>query len=157
MEAAPARAPSTGFWRDRQTWWRASKNTMNCLIGCSIGDFGMLIFLQVYYPETPAMVMMGLAMATGLVTSVLFEAAILKTTEGFAWKQAFQVAFSMSFISMLGMELAANTTDFLLTGGTTSPSEPWYWWALGISLVVGFLAPLPYNYYQFKKHGKACH
>ena len=157
MGTAPAPAAGSGFWRDRDTWWRASGNTLNCLIGCSIGDFGMLIYLQIHYPEMSVMWVMALAMTAGLITSVLFEATILKTREGFAWNNAFKVAFSMSFISMLGMELAANTTDFLLTGGTTSPSEPWYWGALAISLVVGFLAPLPYNYFKLRKHGKACH
>ena len=82
---------------------------------------------------------------------------LLRRSEGFDWGKAFQVALGMSFISMLGMELAANTTDFLLTGGTVPTSDPWYWGALAISLVVGFLAPLPYNYYQLKKHGKLCH
>jgi len=157
MAAPPAPAASSAFWRDRGTWWRASKNTLNCLIGCSVGDFGMLFYLQFYHPDMPLMWVMALAMTAGLITSVLFEAAILKTTEGFAWPDAFKVAFSMSFISMLGMELAANTTDVLLTGGTASPSEPWFWVALAISLGVGFLAPLPYNYFKLRKHGKACH
>jgi hypothetical protein len=157
MGTAPKTAQPGGFWRDRETWWRASKNTLNCLIGCSIGDFGMLIYLQIYHPDMPVMWVMALAMTAGLITSVLFEATILKTTEGFAWPEAFKLAFSMSFISMLGMELAANTTDLWLTGGTTSPAEPWFWVALAISLVVGFLAPLPYNYFKLRKHGKACH
>lgn len=150
-------APDHSFWRSPKTWRNASKNTLTCLIGCSIGDFGMLIFLQLYYPSTPVMLGMALAMTTGLTTSVLLEAAILKAKEGFAWRRAFEVAFSMSFISMLAMETAENATDYLLTGGTVHPREPWFWGALGISLVVGFLAPLPYNYYQLKKHGKACH
>lgn len=37
------------------------------------------------------------------------------------------------------------------------PSSPHYWTALGISLVAGFLAPLPCNYWRFERHGKACH
>jgi len=147
----------TSFWRDAATWGRAGRNTLNCLIGCAIGDFAMLIFLQTYYPQMSIMLVMVLAMAAGLVTSILFEASILRWKERFDWGQAFRVAVSMSFISMLGMELAANTTDYLVTGGTTSPSEPWYWGALALALVVGFLAPLPYNYYKLKKHGKACH
>jgi hypothetical protein len=66
-------------------------------------------------------------------------------------------AFSMSFLSMLAMELAANVTDYLLTGGKVAMHQPFYWTALGISLIAGFLAPLPYNYRQFKLHGKTCH
>lgn len=154
---APVAGSAPGFWREPDTWWRASKNTMNCLFGCSIGDFGMLIYLQIYHPEMSVMSVMALAMTAGLVTSVLFEATILKAKEGFAWGEAFKMAFSMSFISMIGMELAANTTDLWLTGGTTSPTEAWFWVALGISLVAGFLAPLPYNYFKLRKHGRSCH
>ena len=63
----------------------------------------------------------------------------------------------MSFISMIGMEVNENITDYFLTGGKVQLSDPWYWGALGISLMAGLIAPLPYNYYKFKKHGKSCH
>lgn len=149
--------PGEGFWTKVDVWKSASHNTLNCVIGCFIGDFGMLIFLQGYHPSTPIWLQMGLAMAAGLVTSIIFESILLKVKEGFVWRQAVRTAFAMSFISMLGMELAGNTTDYLLTGGTVPLTDSWYWVALGISLVVGFLAPLPYNYYKLAKHGKACH
>ena len=29
--------------------------------------------------------------------------------------------------------------------------------ALALSVTAGFLAPLPYNYWQFKRHGRSCH
>lgn len=119
--AAPPRA---GLRRDPVAWKKAAKNTLNCLIGCSIGDFGTIIIVQTYYPATPIWLMM---------------------------------AFSMSFLSMLGMELVANFTDLTLTGGKVPVSGPFYWLALAISLLAGFLAPLPYNYYKLKKLGKACH
>ena len=38
---------STISWRDGATWRRASYNTMWCLIGCSIGDLGTILFFQV--------------------------------------------------------------------------------------------------------------
>lgn len=100
---------------------------------------------------------MPLAMVAGLVTSVLFESAMLRWREGFAWRAAFITAFSMSFLSMLAMEAAANATDFMLTGGRVALSDPFYWKALAISVAAGFLAPLPYNYWRFKRHGQACH
>jgi hypothetical protein len=145
------------FWKDSEAWKRASQNTLNCLIGCSIGDFGMIIFLQSFYPETPLWSMMVLAMTMGLITSILFESTILKIKEHFEWREAFNMAFSMSFISMLGMEFTENLTDYFLTGGTVPLNNVWYWVALAISLVAGFIAPLPYNYYKFRKHGKSCH
>lgn len=145
------------FWRDRAAWIKASRNTLNCLIGCSIGDFGVIIYMQAQHPHAPMMLTMGLAMAAGLVTSILFESAMLRFKEGFGWKNAFTMAFSMSFLSMLGMEFAANLTNYVLTGGNVAMHHPFYWTALGVSLVAGFLAPLPYNYWKFKKHGQACH
>jgi hypothetical protein len=151
------RATSLRFWLDRTVWRIASRNTLNCLIGCMIGDLGMIIFLQAFYPQTPMWLTMGLAMAAGLVTSILFESCLLHYRERFAWGAAFKMAFSMSFLSMLGMELAANATDFMLTGGRIPLSDPFYWKALAISVGAGFLTPLPYNYWKFKKRGKACH
>jgi hypothetical protein len=150
-------AATMRFWSDREVWRIASRNTLNCLIGCMIGDLGMIIFLQAFYPQTPMWLTMGLAMAAGLVTSILFESSLLRYRERFAWGAALRMAFSMSFLSMLGMELAANATDFMLTGGRVPLNDPFYWTALAISVGAGFLAPLPYNYWKFKKRGKACH
>ena len=152
VEAAPAFT-----WTDRDTWKRAGKNTLNCLIGCFIGDFGALIIIATYFPGTSMVLTMVIAMSAGLVTSILFESAMLRWKESFGWPEAFRMAISMSFISMLGMEFAANATDFAITGGTVATSEPLYWLALAIALVVGFLAPLPYNYWKLAKHGAACH
>lgn len=149
--------PWLTFWGDRKVWRVASRNTLNCLIGCMIGDISMIVYMQTYHPHAPMLFTMGLAMAAGLVTSILFESAVLRWREGFGWRAAFTMAFSMSFLSMLGMELAANATDFMLTGGRVLPSDPFYWTALAVSVGAGFLAPLPYNYWKFKRHGKACH
>lgn len=150
-------SPLLEFWRDRAAWAKASRNTMNCLIGCSIGDFAVILYMQAYHPHVPLWLTMGMAMAAGLVTSILFESAMLRFKEGLSWRNAAAMAFSMSFLSMLGMEFAANLTDYLLTGGKVAMHRPTYWAALGISFVAGFLAPLPYNYCKFKKHGQACH
>jgi len=149
--------PREWSWTDGPTWKRAAQNTLNCLIGCMIGDFGALIAINTWYPETPVMLTMAIAMTSGLITSILFETSILRWKEGFGWEQAFRTAFSMSFLSMIAMEVAANATDFAITGGTVATSEPLYWVALGIALVAGFLAPLPYNYWKLAKHGRACH
>ena len=145
------------FWTDPIVWRVAVRNTLNCLVGCMIGDMAVMIYMQAYYPHAPMLLTMTLATAAGLVTSILFESAMLLWREGFGWRAAFTTAFSMSFLSMVGMELAANATDFMLTGGRVPFSDPFYWTALAISVGAGFLAPLPYNYWKFKRHGKACH
>lgn len=145
------------FWSNGANWIRASFNTLNCLIGCSIGDFGMLIFLQAFYPETSMALQMVLAIIAGLTTSVILETLILKRREKFDWTLASKTALSMSFISMIGMEIAMNATDFMITGGKAAFNTVSYWLALLPAMVAGFLMPLPYNYYKLEKHGKACH
>ncbi len=150
--------PTQGIaWNDTQVWNRAAFNTLNCLIGCSIGDFAMIIFLQKFYPGTSMSVQMILAVIAGLATSVLFESILLRTREKFAWSAAFHTALSMSFISMVAMEVVMNFTDFMITGGKAAFGNPMYWTALLISMLAGFLAPLPYNYYKLKKYNQACH
>ena len=149
--------PTNSFWSNRVNWRRASFNTVNCLIGCSIGDFGMIIFLQAYYPGTPMYLQMILAMVAGLMTSIALESTILRVREKFNWTLALKTAFSMSFISMIGMEIAMNMTDFMITGGKAAFNTTGYWLALVPAMIAGFLLPLPYNYYKLQKHGKSCH
>ncbi len=150
-------SPTVNFFSCPHTWVRSCKNTFVCLIGCSIGDFGTIIYFQLNHPSVPLLHIIPLAMAMGLLTSIILESIILKIREKFSWQQSVRTAFSMSFLSMLAMETAENATDLLLTGGTVPLSEPFYWIALFISLLMGFLVPLPYNYWKLKKYGKSCH
>ena len=144
-------------WKNKALWKRSAINTLHCLIGCNIGDFGVLIYCQAFYPELNFMYVMIMAMTAGICTSMTYEAIILKFRENFTWKLAYQTAFSMSILSMLGMEFSENITDYLLTKGDVPVSDPWFWGALAISMMVGFLLPWPYNYYKLAKYQKSCH
>ena len=93
---------------------------------------------------------MALAIVNGLITSIILETIIL--AKQMALKEAFKVAIGMSFISMIAMELAMNIIDVILTGGAKLT-----WWVIPIMLFVGFITPLPYNYYRLKKWGFGCH
>lgn len=146
-----------GFWGDAEKWKRASFNTLNCLIGCSIGDFGAIVILQSFFPGTSMTAQMVIAIISGLSTSISLETVLLHRREGFTWQQSFTTALSMSFLSMIAMETAMNFSDFMITGGKSAFTSPTYWMAFGVAAVLGFLTPLPYNYYRLKKHNKACH
>jgi len=63
----------------------------------------------------------------------------------------------MSMISMITMELAENAVDYNLTGGIVQIDSPAFWMAAMLSIVAGFLTPLPYNYIRLRRYGKACH
>jgi uncharacterized membrane protein len=86
----------------------------------------------------------------GLITSIILE-TILLMRQKFSFKEALYVAFGMSFISMVAMELSMNITDVVLAGGKLT------WWVIPIMLFMGFITPWPYNYYRLKKHGLSCH
>ncbi|MCS6934281.1 MAG: DUF4396 domain-containing protein [Chitinophagales bacterium] len=148
---------SSGFWSDREKWKRAIFNTLNCLIGCSIGDFGALLYLQWKHPHIGMGLQMLIAILAGLCTSILLETVILRVREKFDWKSAFGTAMSMSFISMITMEIAMNLTDFMITGGKAAFNTPAYWLAFLPAALAGFITPLPYNYYKLKKYNRACH
>jgi cation transport ATPase len=146
-----------GFWKDKMKWRRASLNTLTCLAGCSIGDFSAVVVLQGFFSPISVVTQMAVAVVAGLCTSMMLESVILRVRENFTWKQAVSTAMSMSLLSMITMETAMNTSDFLITGGKRAFTKPQYWIAFAIAAVVGFLIPLPYNYYKLKKYDKACH
>ena len=137
-------------WNVKSTWTQASKNTLWCLIGCSIGDFGTIFFFQTTKIAFPMLGIMILAIINGLITSIMLETYIL--SRQMALNLAFKTAIGMSLISMISMEVAMNVTDILLTGGAML-----VWWVLPIMLIVGFLTPLPYNYWRLQALNKACH
>ena len=137
-------------WRCKHTWRRAAYNTMWCLIGCSIGDMGTILFFQVTGIAWPLMLIMGLAMVNGILTSIALETFIM--SRQMALLIAFKTAVGMSLISMISMEAAMNLVDVALTGGARLT-----FWVLPIMLLAGFLTPLPYNYWRLKALGKACH
>jgi len=124
---------------------------MWCVIGCSIGDFGTILFFQLTQIPFPIIGIMILAIFNGLLTSIMLETFIL-IRQNFMFFDAFKTAFGMSFISMISMEISMNLTDYYLTGGAQLN-----YWVVPIMLVVGFLTPWPYNYWRLKKYNIACH
>jgi hypothetical protein len=141
----------TFHWSCRKTWSRSAKNTSWCLLGCSIGDFGTILFFQITQIPFPVFAVMSLAIINGIITSIILETIIL-IKQNFTFKNALKTAVGMSLISMISMEAAMNLTDYFLTGGAMLT-----WWVVPIMLVVGFVTPWPYNYWRLKKYNQACH
>jgi hypothetical protein len=139
------------FWNCKHTWKTASYNTMWCLVGCSIGDFGTILYFQFSGIEFPVMGIMALAIVNGLLTSIMLETFILMKQMG--TRKAFKTAIGMSLISMISMEIAMNATDYFMTGGQAKITM----YTILPMWTAGFLTPLPYNYFRLKKYGKACH
>ena len=137
-------------WYCKSTWKRSSFNTLWCLLGCSIGDFGTIAFFQFSDFSMPTLSVMKLAIINGLITSIILESIILSRQMNI--KDAIKTALGMSLISMISMEVAMNTVDYLIMGEAKLNL-----FIIPIMLLVGFLTPLPYNYWRLKALGKACH
>lgn len=144
-------ACNTSFhWHDKAIWRQSAMNTAWCLLGCVIGDFGTILWFQIYSPATAAVIVLSLAIVCGIMTSIALETLILSRQMRFSL--AFKTAIGMSLVSMVSMEAAMNAVDYFLVGGAKL-----VWWAIPPMLLAGFLTPWPYNYWRLKKLGKACH
>jgi len=138
-------------WSCKHTWKRSAKNTVWCVFGCAIGDFGTILYFQLTEIPFPVLGIMILAIINGLITSIILETIILMIQK-INFVNAIKTALGMSLISMISMEIMMNFTDYVLTGGAILT-----WWVIPIMLIVGFLTPWPYNYWRLKKYGINCH
>ena len=147
--AAPTIAPA-GLWT------RAAQNTLVCLLGCTIGDVGVVMSSWIWFPHAPMALVMVLAIVAGLLTSITLESVWLMR-RGHGLGSAVTMALSMSFVSMVAMETAMNLVDLGLTGGNRAHlGVTSYVGILALGEVAGFLVPWPYNAWRLK-HGRACH
>jgi hypothetical protein len=137
-------------WQCMHTWKRSAKNTAWCLLGCSIGDFGTILFFQLTQIPWPTLSIMILAIINGLITSIILETLVL--SRQMAISLAFRTAIGMSFISMISMEIAMNAVDWIIVG-----EAKLVWWVVPLMLLAGFLTPWPYNYWRLKKYNVSCH
>ena len=142
---------STFDWSCKHTWKTSAKNTLWCVVGCSVGDFGTILFFQLTKIPFAVMGIMILAIINGLITSIILETIILMKQK-FKFSEALKTALGMSFISMISMEIAMNLVDYLLVGEARLT-----WWVIPFMLTAGFLTPWPYNYWRLKKFNEACH
>ena len=149
--AETLKKPAPRFhWRCKHTWRKSAKNTAWCLLGCSIGDFGTILYFQLTGIPWPTLYIMILAIINGIITSIILETVVL--SRQMIISKAFKTAIGMSLISMVSMEIAMNAVDWIIMGGAKL-----VWWVIPIMLVAGFLTPWPYNYYRLKKYNESCH
>ena len=149
--AETLKKPAPRFhWKCKHTWRRSAKNTAWCLLGCSIGDFGTILYFQLTGIPWPTLYIMILAIINGIITSIILETVVL--SRQMIISKAFKTAIGMSLISMVSMEIAMNAVDWIIMGGAKL-----VWWVIPIMLLAGFLTPWPYNYYRLKKYNIAFH
>jgi len=94
----------------------------------------------------------------GISTSILLETTLLRLgKDRLPWLGAVRTACGMSLVSMLAMESTENLVTLGLVDSSMSLADPRFWAVTGLSMLAGFVAPLPYNYWRLKALGRACH
>ncbi len=137
-------------WKCYHTWKLSAKNTSWCLLGCSIGDFGTILYFQFTGIPWATLSIMLLAIFNGIITSIILETLVL--SRQMTLSKALRTAIGMSLISMITMEISMNTVDWILLG-----EAKLVWWIIPLMLLSGFITPWPYNYYRLKKYNISCH
>lgn len=156
-------------------------NTTRCLIGCSLGDLSTMFYLMSHHPGMSAATSMSLSsklqeerapksftvlsqltpdvpVTAGISTSILLETVLLRLgKDRLAWGAAVRTACGMSLVSMLAMELTENLVTLGLVDSSMSLTDSGFWAVTVLSMLAGFIAPLPYNYWRLKALGRACH
>jgi hypothetical protein len=137
------------FWFKKDKWMTSAYNTFICLIGCSMGDFGTILYFQYFTDIKSIMIIMPIAIINGIITSIILETIIL--LKNMPFKDALKMATGMSLISMIAMELAMNFTDIILEGSLILSLS-----SIIPVLIVGFIVPWPYNYWRLVQYNKKC-
>ena len=138
------------YFDNIKIWYSAFVNSFYCLIGCAIGDFGTILYIQLNSIILSTWLIMFLAMINGIITSIALETIILLKKMSFIY--ALKTALGMSLISMIIMELAMNMTDLAIMGEFYLSLK-----TIPVILLAGWMAAAPYNYYRLKEYDIACH
>ena len=131
---------------------KCKKILLGVLLGCSIGDFGTILFFQITKIPFHVLTIMISGNYKWIIDQHNSRKPLFLIKQKLSFKNAFKTAIGMSFISMISMEITMNLTDYFLTGGAILT-----WWIVPVMLGVGFLTPWPYNYWRLKKFGISCH
>ena len=133
----------------------AFRATLHCVIGCGAGDTtGLIIGTMLGWAVFPMMVL-------GIILGFLggYALTIIPLLQrGFGLKNATKITVVSETASILVMETAENITAFLIPGLlVASFKEPLYWFGLSISVIAGFIAAYPVNYFMISRRLKEGH
>ncbi|NVM19923.1 MAG: DUF4396 domain-containing protein [Candidatus Lokiarchaeota archaeon] len=134
---------------EKDTKKLAFRTTLHCVIGCGTGDtLGLIIGTVLSWSVFPTMI---LGIILGFMGGYsLTMIPLLK--RGFNIKAATKITVVSETASILVMETAENLTAFLIPGLlVASFLTSLFWGGFLLSVVAGFLAAYPINYFMISK------
>jgi hypothetical protein len=121
----------------------AFQATTHCLTGCAIGEvLGMIIATQLGWGNAASV---ALAVALAFVFGYsLTLGPVLRANVPF--RRAAGLAFASDTLSITTMEIVDNAFILIVPGAIAAGlSDALFWWSLGVSLVIAFVAAFPVN------------
>jgi hypothetical protein len=121
----------------------AFQATTHCLTGCAIGEvLGMIIATQLGWGDAASI---ALAVALAFVFGYsLTLGPVLRANVPF--RRAAGLAFASDTLSITTMEIVDNAFILIVPGAiAASLGDALFWWSLGVSLVIAFVAAFPVN------------
>jgi hypothetical protein len=121
----------------------AFQATTHCLTGCAIGEvLGMIIATQLGWGNAASI---ALAVALAFVFGYsLTLGPVLRANVPF--RRAAGLAFASDTLSITTMEIVDNAFILIVPGAIAAGlGDALFWWSLGVSLVIAFVAAFPVN------------
>jgi hypothetical protein len=121
----------------------AFQATTHCLTGCAIGEvLGMVIATALGWGNA-ASIAISVALAFPLGYSFTLGTVL---RAGVPLRRAARLAFASDTLSITTMEIADNAFILLVPGAIGAGlGDALFWWSLGVSLLVAFVAAFPVN------------
>jgi len=133
----------------------AFRATVHCVLGCGIGDTVGLIIGTIF--SWSIISTMILAIILGFIGG--YSLTIIPLLRyGMKLMKASKITVVGETASIVTMETAENLTAFLIPGVLTAGFLDFlFWLGLAISVIAGFIAAYPVNYFMIKRGFRETH
>jgi len=140
---------------DRDNKKLAFRATLHCVMGCGLGDTaGLIIGTVLGWEIIPTMI---LAIVLGFIGGYSLTIIPL-LRRGIDLKNASKITVVSETASILVMEAAENGTALIIPGVLLAGFlNPLFWIGLIVSVVAGFIAAYPVNYFMISRGVKEAH
>ena len=121
----------------------AFQATTHCLTGCAIGEvLGMVIATALGWGNAASIalaVVLAFVFGYSLTLGPVMRANV-------PFRRAAGLAFASDTLSITTMEIVDNAFILIVPGAIAAGlGDPLFWWSLGMSLVIAFVAAFPVN------------
>jgi hypothetical protein len=129
----------------------AFQATTHCLTGCAIGEvLGMVIATALAWDNTASIaISVALAFVFGYSLTL---GPVLRANVPF--RRAAGLAFASDTLSITTMEIVDNAFILVVPGAIAAGlGDALFWWSLGVSLLIAFVAAFPVNRWLIARGG----